>query len=156
MKKLLLLLSCIMVSLLAVAAFAICQAGSRFFADRFVERYSPTLFARFLLAILLLGSLATYFSFSPIMSLVGFAMMGVGTSAIFPLAISAAAQQLDRPAAINVASLVQLAFTMFLLGPPLLGLVADQWGIRSAYGVAIPLVLLSLLTSGSLGNRVEK
>src|SRR5207237_136752 len=26
----------------AVVAFAFCQAGTRFFADRFVEKYSPT------------------------------------------------------------------------------------------------------------------
>lgn len=140
---------------IAVAAFAISQATSRFFADKFVEKYSPVTFARYLLLILLVGSLVTYFSISPIMSLIGFAMIGVGTSAIFPLAISAAAQRSDRPAATNVAALVQLAFTMFLLGPPLLGFVAEHWGIRSAYGVAIPLVILSLLTSGSLGNQAK-
>ena len=141
---------------IAVAAFAISQATSRFFADKFVEKYSPVTFARYLLLILLVGSLVTYFSISPIMSLIGFALLGVGTSAIFPLAISAAAQRSDRPAAINVAALVQLAFTMFLLGPPLLGFVAEHWGIRSAYGVAIPLVILSLLTSGTLGNQASK
>ena len=141
---------------IAVAAFAISQASSRFFADTFVEKYSPVTFARCLLLIALFGSLITYFSISPIMSLFGFALMGVGTSAIFPLAISAAAQRTDRPAAINVAALVQLAFTMFLLGPPLLGFVAEHWGIRSAYGVGIPLVILSLLTSGSLGKHALK
>lgn len=141
---------------IAVAAFAISQASSRFFADTFVEKYSPVTFARCLLLISLFGSLITYFSISPIMSLFGFALMGVGTSAIFPLAISAAAQRTDRPAAINVAALVQLAFTMFLLGPPLLGFVAEHWGIRSAYGVGIPLVILSLLTSGSLGKHALK
>ena len=141
---------------IAVATFAVSQASARFFADTFVEKYSPVTFARYLLMILLVGCLATYFSVSPIMSLIGFALMGIGTSAIFPLAISAAAQNVERPAAINVASLVQLAFTMFLLGPPFLGFVADSWGIRAAFGVAIPLVILSLLTSGSLVNRVKK
>jgi MFS family permease len=141
---------------IAVAAFAISQATSRFFADKFVEKYSPVSFARYLLLILLVGSLFTYFSISPIISLIGFALLGVGTSAIFPLAISAAAQRSDRPSAINVAALVQLAFTMFLLGPPLLGFVAEHWGIRSAYGVGIPLVILSLLTSGSLGKHALK
>ena len=137
---------------IAVATFAISQAVSRFFADVFVEKYSPVSFARCLLGLLLAGCLMTYFSISPVMSLIGFGFMGVGTSAIFPLAVSAAAQRSDRPAAINVAAIVQLAFTMFLLGPPLLGFVADEWGIRAAYGVGIPFVLLSLLTSSSLGN----
>ncbi len=141
---------------IAVASFAVCQASARFFADSFVEKYSSVTFSRCLLLILLVGSLITYFSTSPTISLIGFALIGVGTSAIFPLAISAAAQRSDRPAAINVASLVQLSFSMFLLGPPLLGYVAEHWGIRSAYGVSIPLVILSLLTSGTLGSRASK
>ena len=41
------------------------------------------------------------------LALTGFARMGVGSSAIFPLAMSAAAQATDRPAAVNVAALAQ-------------------------------------------------
>ena len=137
---------------ITVATFAVSQATMRFFADYFVDRYSPTVFARFLLVLLLLGCMAVYFSTATFVSLIGFALLGAGTSAIFPLAMSAAAQRLDRPAAINVASLVQLAFTMFLLGPPVLGYVAEHWGIRAAFGIGIPFVIISLLTSHSLGT----
>ena len=66
--------------------------------------------------------------------------MGVGTSAIFPLAMSAAAQATDRPAAVNVAALAQTSFLTFLVGPPLLGMVATEWGIRWSFGIALPLV----------------
>ena len=38
-------------------------------------------------------------------ALLGFALMGVGTSVIFPLAMSAAAQRTDRAAATDVAAL---------------------------------------------------
>ena len=79
--------------------------------------------------------------------MLGFALLGIGTSAIFPLAISAAAQRTDRPAAINVAALSQISFVAFLLGPPLLGFVSDHWGIRSAFGIGIPFIVLSLLTA---------
>ena len=37
---------------------------------------------------------------------------------IFPLAMSAAAQLTDRAAQTNVASLAQISFVAFLLGPP--------------------------------------
>ncbi len=134
----------------AVAVAAISQATARFFADPFIDRYSPVGVARTLLVLLFLGCLTVFLSTNPIVSLIGFAAIGIGNSAIFPLAISAAAQRQDRPPAINVASLVQLSFTMFLLGPPLLGFVADHLGIRYSFGIALPLVGLGLLMSKSL------
>ena len=73
-----------------------------------------------------LGVLVVFAALHPAASLLGFALMGVGTSAIFPLAMSAAAQRHDRPAAINVAALSQLSFMAFLLAPPLLGFVAEH------------------------------
>ena len=80
-------------------------------------------------------------------------MLGIGTSAIFPLAISAAAQRTDRSAAINVAALAQISFVTFLVGPPLLGFVAEHWGIRWAFGLGMPLIILSFLMAGALGQK---
>ena len=45
----------------------------------------------------------------------------------------AAAQRTDRPAATNVASFAQFAFVAFLLAPPLLGEVAQGFGVRWTY-----------------------
>ncbi len=126
----------------AVAAFAFSQATTRFFADSFVDRHSPTTVARFLICVMAVGVLLVFFSPAPLVSLLGFCFLGVGTSAIFPLAISAAAQRTDRSAAINVAALAQISFSIFLLGPPLLGFVAQHWGIRWAFGLGLPLVVL--------------
>jgi MFS family permease len=134
----------------AVATAAISQAAARFFADTFIDRFSPIQVARTLLVVLFMGCLTVFLSTNPIVSLIGFAAIGIGNSAIFPLAISAAAQRQDRPAAVNVASLVQLSFTMFLLGPPLLGFVADHLGIRYSFGIALPLVILGLVMSKAL------
>ncbi len=141
---------------LAIAFGAYSQGIVRYFADPFVDRLGPVKFATILLILLGIGTLTVTFAFDPYMALFGFALMGVGTSAIFPLAMSAAAQRTDRPAATNVAALAQLSFVMFLLGPPLLGFVAEHFGIRSAYGVGIPLVILSLLTVKSLSPDYQQ
>jgi MFS family permease len=138
----------------AVACFAFSQAAMRFFADGFVDRYSPEGVARLLMGILMLGTLIVFFSPWPIFSLVGFAVAGIGTSAIFPLAMSAAAQRTDRPAVINVAALAQNSFVIFLLGPPLLGGIAQTFGIRWSFGVGVPLIVLSFLLAPALGNRL--
>lgn len=138
---------------IAVACFAASQGLTRFFADGFVDRHSPQVVAQALFVVLLLGCLTVTFSPLPYLSLAGFAAMGVGTSAIFPLAMSAAAQRQDRSAAINIAALAQFSFMMFLLGPPLLGHVAQSFGIRTAFGLSLPLIVLSLFTAGALGQR---
>ena len=140
----------------AVALGAGAQAVTRFFADPFVERYSPTVVSRVLLGVLGLGVLLVFFAPSDGLALVGFALMGVGTSVIFPLAMSAAAQLTDRPAPTNVASLAQVSFVAFLLGPPLLGYIAEDFGIRWSFGVGLPLVILSIVCAGALGNNPLK
>jgi MFS family permease len=78
--------------------------------------------------------------------------MGGGCSAVYPMAVTAAAQRTDRPSVVNVAALGQMAFVVFFLAPPLLGLVAETWGIRNAYLVCLPLILGSLLASPALSS----
>jgi MFS family permease len=140
----------------AVALGAGAQAVTRFFADPFVERYSPTAVSRVLLRVLGVGVLLVFFAPSDWLALVGFALIGVGTSVIFPLAMSAAAQLTDRPAPTNVASLAQISFVAFLLGPPLLGYVAEHFGIRWSFGVGLPLVILSIVCARALGTKPLK
>jgi MFS family permease len=137
----------------AVALGAFTQAVTRFFADPFVERYSPTVVSRVLIAVMGVGTLLVFYAASDWMALVGFGLIGVGTSVIFPLAMSAAAQRTDRPASTNVASLAQISFVAFLLGPPLLGFIAEHWGIRWSFGIGLPLIILSFLVAGALGSK---
>jgi MFS family permease len=136
---------------LAVAMVAFAQGSTRYVADRFVERHSPVATARTLLLVLGLGTLLVAFAPASAVALMGFALVGVGTSVIFPLAMSAAAQRTDRPAATNVAALAQTSFVGFLLAPPVLGFVAEHWGIRWSFGLGLPMVMLSLGVSSTLG-----
>ena len=131
------------VSGLALALVALSQFIVRFFADDFVERYGPE--AVTYCSVITLGVGVSLVSFAPTPSaaLVGFSLLGAGTAVIFPLAISAAAQRTDRPPAVNVAALAQLSFVVFLLAPPLLGAVAEFFGIRVSFGIGLPLVVLS-------------
>jgi len=137
----------------AVALGAFTQAATRFFGDSFIERFSPVVVSRTLLTLLGIGALLVFFASADWMALLGFALMGMGTSVIFPLAMSAAAQRTDRSAATNVAALAQISFVAFLLGPPLLGFVAEHFGIRWSFGIGIPLVLISLFFASALGRK---
>jgi len=141
---------------LAVAVNVFAQALTRYVTDSYVEEHSPVAVARALLIILGIGDLLVFLAPSAWLALLGFAAIGVGTSAIYPLAMSAAAQRADRAAAVNVASLAQIAVVTFLLAPPLLGHVAERWGIRWSFGVALPLVLLSLAVSNVLRPQRQR
>ena len=138
---------------LAVAFGAGAQSVTRLFADGFVERYSPTSVERLLLSIVGIGVVLVFFAPSEPVALIGFALLGVGTSAIFPLAMSAAAQLTDRPAALNVAALAQTSFVTFLVAPPVLGGIAQGFGIRWSFGIGLPFVILSFVMAGVLGLK---
>lgn len=137
----------------AVAVGAAAQALARLVADRFVQRHGPVRVARTLQCLLGTGAALVLLAPHPDLALLGFALMGVGTSAIFPLAMSAAAQATDRPASVNVAALAQTSFIAFLVGPPLLGWVATAWGIRWSFGIGLPLVLLGWWAARALAPR---
>jgi len=138
---------------LAVALGALAQAITRFFADGFVERYSPVLVSRVLLGVMTVGIVLVFYPMGEWTSLLGFALLGIGSSAIFPLAMSAAAQRTDRPAAVNVAALAQTSFVTFLVPPPVLGFIAQHWGITWSFGIGLPLVILSFAFSHVLGRK---
>ena len=84
---------------LAVAIGAFAQGATRFLR-RSVSSSAirPVAVARVLLGVLAAGTLLVFVrTASPGSRCVGFALIGMGTSVIFPLAMSAAAQRTDRP-----------------------------------------------------------
>ncbi len=85
----------------------------------------------------------------PLLAYIGFGLVGLGASVVAPLALALAGQAADperRTLAVSRAML--LGYMGFVVGPPLLGLVSDSFGLRAAFGLAalsvaaIPLVLL--------------
>ena len=141
---------------IGVATAALSQGLVRYFGDRFVDRFAPTPVARGMQTVMALGIITVFFAPDPLTALVGFALIGAGNAMMFPLAMSAAAQRTDRPAAINVAALAQFSFVTFLLAPPLLGFIAEHFGLRWTFGIGLPLVVLSFALSGALGSKPAK
>ena len=88
---------------------------TRYFADHFAFEYGPHKVAKIRLWIMLSGVILVAVATAWPLAIVGFACMGTGSSVIFQLAISAAAQLEDRPAAVNVAALAQIYFVVFLV-----------------------------------------
>ena len=139
---------------MGLTLFAFFMAVMRLSADPVVARFGPRNVAMVLLSLAAVGVLMVGYAPAPEIALAGFALMGIGCSAVYPLAVSAAAQRTDRPAAVNVAALAQVSFVVFFMAPPLLGFVAEYLGIRNSYLICLPLLVAGLWASSfALGKR---
>lgn len=138
---------------MALTLFTLFMAVARLFIDPFVDRHGARAVATLLLLASALGLVAVAFAPGTAVALVGFALLGLGCSAVYPLAVSAAAQRTDRPAAVNVAAMGQVTFVVFFLAPPLLGFVAQYMNIRDSYLVCLPLIFAALALVRSLPAR---
>ena len=143
------------VSGLSLALAAIAQGIIRYFADQFVDKYGPERVSFYSLIAMVLGVGCVVFSFEPITALLGFLLMGGGSAVIFPLAMSAAAQRIDKTPEENVASLAQFVFVIFLLAPPILGFVGEHAGLRWSFALCFPLLLVSFFTIHSLNVQKD-
>jgi predicted MFS family arabinose efflux permease len=127
----------------ALAAFSGCMGIGRLAADRLVTRRgSPAVAgAGALLAAAGLGlALVTA---NPPAAISGFALMGAGLSAVFPLALRAA----GSAGSTDLAAVSTVGYAGFLAGPPLIGLVAEASSLRAALSlICLLLVLVRVLT----------
>lgn len=140
---------------LSVTIFSLVMAIARLTMDPLVDRYSPRGVAGALLGIAIVGLILVAAAPHPYVALFGFALTGIGCSSIYPLAISAAARRTDRPASVNVAALGQTTFVVFFAGPPLLGFVAEHFGIRFSYWAVLPLLIAALLATKALATPLR-
>ena len=138
---------------LGLTLFTFFMAMARLFVDPVVDRFGARAVAVSLLVLSAMGLVAVWLAPHPYVALLGFAAMGAGCSAVYPLTVSAAAQRTDRPAHVNVAALGQVSFIIFFLAPPLLGFVGEHLGMRTAYFVCLPVVVIALLCIRSLATR---
>ena len=141
---------------LGLAVFGFCMSVLRLSIDPVAHRFGSRAVAAVLLTIAAAGALLVGVAPLDWVALLGFALLGLGASAVYPLAVSAAAQRADRPAAVNVAALAQVTFVVFFLGPPLLGFVAQYANIRISYLVILPVVICGLIATRALPGRQVK
>ena len=107
-----------------VAAMTIGRLGGGAVLDRYGR--APVLRATAVLTTLGVGSVVVA---DPLpLIIVGAVLWGLGASLGFPVGMSAAADEQDR-AATRVAVVSSIGYTAFLAGPPLVGLLAEAFGI---------------------------
>lgn len=79
-----------------------------------------------------------------VISLVAVTLWGLGSALGFPVAMSAAADDPVKGAA-RVSAVATVAYAAFLVGPPLIGGLAEVWGVLNALWVVAALVAAGYL-----------
>ena len=84
-------------------------------------------------------------------------MTGMGVSVGFPLAVTSAASIDDKREASYVAFLSLIALIGFLVGPPIIGFIANVTNLKTGFLMLLPGLLLSLFMSSKLiSSRNER
>ena len=130
------------------AAFSLTMAGGRFAGDRLNTRFGPVAIIRGGGTLVVLGLLLGLVVATPTAGLIGFALVGAGLAATFPVVLSAAGRAAGPSPGATIAAVATVGYTGFLAGPPVIGLVAEVTGLRAGLGVV---VLLGAAMAGMAG-----
>lgn len=88
---------------------------------------------------------------SQVFTIIGFSLVGFGASTVIPIVYMMAGRSKTMKASVALAAVSTIGFTGFLIGPPIIGFVAHQTGLR----IALLLVLLMGITIYFLSRKIK-
>jgi MFS family permease len=137
---------------LGYTAFSLTMAVGRFAGDGLVQRLGPVRVVRGGGVLVALGLGVALLAGSVPIALIGFAFVGAGLAAAFPVLITAAGRTPGVPTGTAIAAVATAGYTGFLVGPPAIGLVSAAFGGLQA-GLAV--VALVGVAVALLGGRIQ-
>lgn len=116
-------------------AFMGTMAGGRFAADRVVTRFGAKTVLQCAGVISTTGLLLAILFPNIYTATLGFLLVGVGVSSIVPLVLAQAGKSDTLPAGVAIAAVSTVGFLGFLIGPPLIGFVAEALNLRWSFAI---------------------
>ena len=132
---------------LAYASFSGAMAVGRFGGDWVRARLSGTALMR---ASGVLGAAGMALALalpSPVIALVGFALVGLGLSNVVPVLFSAASQVPGVSSAHGIAAVSGVGYLGMMAGPPLIGLVAEHSSLTAGLVVVVVFAIFMALSA---------
>ena len=121
--------------ILGYASFMIMMATGRFFGDRMIAKVGRKKLLQisgiFILTGLMISVLFPYM----VTATLGFIIVGLGVSSIIPSVYSTAARATRIAPGMALASVSSIGFFGFLMGPPLIGYIAELANLRYSFAV---------------------
>ncbi|MGC0274798.1 MFS transporter [Pseudactinotalea sp. Z1739] len=134
------------------AVFAASMTLGRFAGGPVIARLGRALVLGISAGFALLGLVVVAFVDSQFTAVAAVVLWGLGASLGFPVALSAAGDSGPNPA-VRVSLVATIGYIAFLVGPPLLGFVGEQVGLRHALVIPMIVVLVAMFLSPAVKNR---
>jgi len=135
------------------AFFSVVMAIVRLSGDAISERFGETRVIRISGLASTVGICIFALAPSTLWVFIGAAISGAGVAIVFPLAVTAAANRPGRSSADNVAALNMVAFTAFLVAPPVIGFLSDAIGLRYALLSLAPMAFVTFLLADEVSDN---
>ena len=138
------------VSTTGYTAFTFAMAIGRLMGDRLIQffRYRNTLIFN---GILIASGLTLALSWQvPFAVIVGYALVGLGVSSVIPIVYMIAGKSKNMAPSAALATVSTIGFTGFLIGPPVIGLIAHETSLRLALGLVVLLGLIIVFLAGKV------
>lgn len=120
---------------LGYTAFMTTMAGTRFIADRMIGRFGIKGVLQVSAALIVAGLLISIIYPTMTMGIIGFLLVGAGTSAVVPLVFSEAGKVTFMSPSSAIAAVSTIGFLGFLIGPPVIGWIAGLTSLRVSFAV---------------------
>ncbi|MDB5948113.1 MAG: putative transporter [Ramlibacter sp.] len=130
---------------LGYASFSAAMAAGRFGGDRVRARMSPVALLRSSGALAVIGMGLALAAAHPWAALAGFALVGLGFANVVPVLFSAAGQVAGVPPAQGIAAVSSVGYFGMMVGPPLIGFIAQ---VRSLSAGLLVVIVFAVLVSG--------
>ena len=137
---------------LGFTVFSIAMVTMRFAGDWIITHFGPVNTLRFCGVAALVGSVITATATTLWGGYIGLALMGVGYSIVFPLVFSRAANSSQLSPGVAIASVAIFGYGGLLLGPPMIGFVAEISSLRFSFGIFVLLSLVLVLGAVAFGR----
>jgi MFS family permease len=126
------------------------MAGGRFAADWLVMKYGVRRILKMSGIVIVTGMMLAVLMPNIITATIGFLLVGIGVSSVVPMVYSLAGKSKKMLPGVALAAVSSISFLGFLIGPPIIGFIAQVSSLRWSFALIALLGLGTTLLSGKI------
>lgn len=131
------------------ASFMIMMATGRFVGDAVIRKLGRKRTLQYSGLLMFVGMMTSVIFPQFIICTLAFMLVGIGVACNVPSIYSIAGQNKNVPSGVALAMVSSISYLGFLMGPPLIGYIAEAFSLRYSYGV---FACFGLLMFGMVGR----
>jgi len=127
------------------AGFSLTMAIGRFYGDILITKWGARKLVLVGLVIGIIGVLSSLVIKNSIIAIIGFTFAGFGFSCLVPAVYISSAKVPGVSAGEGLASVASLGYFGLFVGPPTIGMVAENYGLNIGLGIVVVLLSIAFL-----------